>query len=161
MMKVKNVKNIICLVIFLLFANQAWAASNPDNFETHCIIGINAKGDKISLKERNGRFWNLLSSDQKGIFISGMMEGVQAYFIASDVARTEKQSEYMKVRDTFFIEGFTTQEFANILDDIYKDKSNIRIPIFEVHRVAVKKSKGLSQKKIEDLLSDLRRKYIE
>ena len=79
-----------------------------------------------------------------------------AYWVASGLATTREQGKYMKIKDAFYAEGFTAPELASIINDIYKDASNIRIPIFEVQRVAIKKAGGLSQQKVEEMLSGLR-----
>jgi hypothetical protein len=65
----------------------------------------------------------------------------------------------MDLKDSYAANGFGPPEIASIIDDIYKDKSNIRIPVSEVLRVAVRKATGLSQKKLEDLLSGLRQTF--
>jgi hypothetical protein len=154
---------LLTMGLFLGLLNMSWAASGPDitTLSTLSPIGVTTKGYTVSVRQYNGRFWNQLTTEQKGVFIGGLLEGVVAYYITSGVATTPKQSEYEKIKDSYFADGFIPPEMANVIDDIYKDNSNLRIPISEVLRVAVRKAKGLSQLGVEDLLSELRRQFVK
>ena len=77
-MKAKNVQSIICLVIFLLFANQAWAA-DWIYYDT-AAVGDMLYYDKSSIKKVNNSsiyVWtkNILSEETKAKYVS-ILKGI-------------------------------------------------------------------------------------
>lgn len=151
---------LITVSIFLSISiNDSRAASIDSDRITLSPIGVTPKGNTVSVATYNGRFWSTLNKENKGVLICGLMEGVKAYFIKSDVASAPNQKKYREIKDSFFAEGFYPPEIANIVDTFYEDSSCIKIPIFELVIVAVKKTEGATPQKIDGLLTDLRKKY--
>jgi len=133
--------------------------SKPEDLQTLNRFAVTDKGYEIGVYQFNGKMWDTLTKWQKEFFIAGLQEGVVAYYVTSGVAITSQQSEYLKLKDSYFVKGFGPPEIANIIDDIYKDKSNILIPVSEILRVSARKAEGVSRNEIEDLLSELRKKF--
>jgi hypothetical protein len=78
MIKIKNVQSIICLVIFFLFANQAWAA-DWIYYDT-AAVGDMLYYDKNSIKKENESIisvWakNILSEETKTRYVS-ILKGI-------------------------------------------------------------------------------------
>jgi hypothetical protein len=146
---------LLALALLFVFIKITWAQDQQSEDTTTPVkIGVTDKGYTVFQYSYNGRWWNTLREDQRGIYIAGLQEGVDTFQVAAGVG-----SKYYDVRESYFAQGFSPPELASIITDIYKDKSNIRIPISEVLRVTVKKATGLSQDKIEKLLGGLRQKF--
>jgi hypothetical protein len=156
----RGIVMLLTIALLSIFTKISWAAdSQLEDMQTPTKIGTTTKGWEVFVYQYNGRLWNTLTAGQKELFIAGLQEGVTAYYAASDVGTTSRQSEYMNVKDSYFAKGFGPPELAGIIEDIYKDKANIRLPISEVLRVAVRKTAGLFQYKTEELLSGLRKQF--
>lgn len=161
-MSINGRGNMICLIIALiLILPNILYATPPDDNTTPTTIGVTSKGWEISTHQYNGRFWNKLEEYHKPAFVSGFFEGVIAYCVSSGVLTTPEQDKYSNLEDSYVSTKLSPPEIASIIDDIYKDKSNIRIPVSEVLRVAIKKAGGLSNKRVENLLSELRQRYLK
>lgn len=153
---------VITLAFLILLPSLSLAAPDIDDMLTLCPVGVTEKGGNVvGIKLYNGRFWkHLNTNDNKAMFIAGLMDGATAYFIVSGVGTLPKQqAKYIDIHQSFMSSGFSPPEIANIIDDIYRDNSNIRIPIYEIHRVALEKGTGATQEKIERTLSELRKKF--
>ena len=157
----RQTKKFLFLTIALLTMFESTSLHAQDRKTTLFRVGKTSKGRyDVSVEMYNGRFWNSLIPEYKEAFLGGLVEGVLAYYVKSGVATTDKQSDYIHLKDSFFAEGFTPSELANIIDSLYKDSSNVKIPISEVLRVAVRKCKGLSQQELDDLLPSLRKQFL-
>lgn len=122
---------IILLVIFICFLliDVSYAAS--DHTRTFVPIGQTPDGGKVGLQIRNGRFWNGLNSNEKAIYILGMLGGVDSFFIASEPAGTKYIEQFVEIQKSFHPSNFNNGEIANMIDGFYEDTSNIKVPIFE------------------------------
>jgi hypothetical protein len=146
---------LLAIAALFIFTKISWAQEPQSNdMTTPLKVGVTDKGYTVFLHSYNGRWWATLREDQRGIFIAGLQEGVDAFQVAAGIG-----SRYYDVRESYFAQGFSPPELASIITDIYKDKSNIRIPVSEVLRVSVKKATGLSQDKMEKLLAGLRQEF--
>ncbi len=111
--------------------------------------------EKGDLYLYNGRFWNKLNDTQKASFIAGVSQGVDTYllFISSKVDTEQEFNQCFLTRRLFLATGFYPSEIAKVVDGIYKDTSNIKIPITNGIMVATLKAKGVPSHEIEEMLS--------
>ena len=150
---------LLTLALFITVTNTSLAASTSSDMETVGQIGTTATGLPVTTRYYNGRWWNRLSSDLKTGFIAGMQEGVSAQ--AAALFGSSNMRELVTYKESFFADSFSPPELANIIDAIYADASNLRIPIVEALKMAVRKTEGLSPKEERDRLSLSRGLYAK
>jgi len=88
-----------------------------------------------------------------------MLDGIDSFFIASKPVATNNFNYLVDIKDSFHASGFNSIELAKMIDDFYKDKSNIKVPIFEILKCVVLKINGSQRDDLDKVLSDLRKKY--
>jgi len=155
---------ILCAILIVLFlhVNFAFSASQEDDYVTFTAVGLDPKDNKeVGLNLYNGRFWKTLNDSQKPAFIAGIQEGVLDYYINSDVSTTSEYKKYENIRTSYFIPGYKRNEVANMIDNVYTDSTNLRIPIIEVLKCLRKKVGGASKNELDNIFSELRRKYYK
>lgn len=147
------------LVIFICFFNIDISYPASDDTRTFVPIGQTPDGKKVGLNQFNGRLWNELDLNGKSAYILGMLDGIDSFFIASKPVATNNFNYLVDIKDSFHASGFNSIELAKMIDDFYKDKSNIKVPIFEILKCVVLKINGSQRDDLDKVLSDLRKKY--
>lgn len=61
--------------------------------------------------------------------------------------------------DDLTIRGFRTSDIVQQIDAFYSDSSNLRIPIVDAYKYAMKKMHGAKQRELEDYAAELRLIY--
>jgi hypothetical protein len=61
--------------------------------------------------------------------------------------------------DRLTIRGFRTSDVVQQIDGFYQDSSNLRIPVVEAYKYAIKKMHGAKQHELEDYAAELRKIY--
>jgi hypothetical protein len=147
------------LVIPICFFQIDISHAVSDDTKTFVPIGQTDKGMKVGLNQFNGRLWNKMDLKQKSFYILGMLEGIDAFYISSDPVAEKYIKQFDKIKDSFHTIGFNNVEIAKMIDAFYEDNSNIKVPIFEILKCVVLKTKGSSQDDLDKVLSSLRKKY--
>ena len=142
---------IILALILLLVAGNGLAAETP-SFTTHYDF--------------NGRMWQLLSSSQKAIHLTGIQEGIQLCLnqIKEDLHISAELMQAMKASGIFDRRRllFTSQGISAVeagLNDFYQDPANLEIPIMDAYQHVTLELNYAPPQEVANNLSNLRRKY--
>jgi hypothetical protein len=100
----------------------------------------------------NGRAWMILHEDAKTFYLGGLHDAMVAeaivYFSSSDEVKKRWAS------------GFTVGDYLKELDDLYKDRENLLLPVPAAMRYCTDKLKGERTKvDLEQELIALRKLY--
>lgn len=140
---------------------RAKTLSRNENRLLTAVCGVNSyTGKEYYMHFGNGRAWSIFSDKEKQGYVMGTWDIGKAHIsaLASIIDTRQVHSRCVELYDSFVAHGFTTSETAKMVDDIYQDTSNIRIPIIYVVKVAALKAGGASSEEIEKVLSDYRKK---
>lgn len=108
----------------------------------------------------NGKAWRLLGLQSKIDELIGIEEGMllmlrEAYPSLSPADRAVLDARLERL----IIKGFRTSDIAEQIDGFYKDSSNLRIPVVDAYKYAIRKMHGASQHELDELDAALRATY--
>ena len=139
-MKKQN-RIVILITIFLLITAQN--VLSEDGFSTRM--------PDTGKPFLNGRYWEKLPEIGKTMFLSGILDGV--YFTTRFISQ-ENRKEF--VHDV--VCSLKVGEISVLMDEFYKDKYNVNLPIIIAYSIVVDKANGATPEEIEKNIS-LQRKY--
>ena len=99
----------------------------------------------------NGRQWEGMGPTRV-LFLQGLMEGLMAGLII--------QGAEARLNE-FFPKNFSRGEIADEIDRFYRDRSNVRIPVFWIYILVIQKIKGGTPAELEERLANLRKQFNE
>lgn len=142
----------MAMTVVLLLALPPWAPAQDTELTT--------------LGRMNGRFWKLMSSNDKAFFLKGMVEGgilVRDAIELQGGSTGGKQSAPIVFKivadtvDSTFITHFKANEVAVGIDTFYADPANIRIPISLAYGMVKFKFEGMQDAELQQRISLLRK----
>jgi hypothetical protein len=102
----------------------------------------------------NGRFWGQSLEAIKVGYLFGLRDGL--LLIAAD-NKSETVKNALMLSMLLYRDGKATlEELIDQIDTFYKDRANIRIPVFEAYQYCMKRTSGVSKKTLDDLLAEMR-----
>ena len=101
----------------------------------------------------NGRMWTTLPLPAKALYIQGLKDG-QVLAGAALQGKISKQSQ--NELDTHAPVGFIVGDYIKAFDDLYKEPSNIRIPMMYAYEYCIGKFKGHSDSQLAEVLRSFR-----
>ena len=111
----------------------------------------------ITAQSFNGRAWETWTAASKLAYVSGIQDGIA-------LGRHPFQGcpQYAATEKDYVVEKFTTIDVAREIDQVYKDRENIRVPVFLVFDYVVQKLRGRTTKvDLEKRLMALRKAAVE
>jgi hypothetical protein len=104
----------------------------------------------------NGRGWDTLNRVDKMQFLSGLYEGIR--ILADDLdAALPNQRKLITEKMMAYVVRQKLSDLVVQIDDFYKDRSNVGIPVTKAVFWVVKRTKGTSTKELADLVVGFRR----
>ena len=151
-MKTRSIRFSLCmLAIFFWTAGLAETGENKSTITDHFF---------------NGRMWQLLSTTQKTIHLTGIQEGIllclsqikEDLRIPPDVMQSmEKTGLFDRRRLLFSSQGVTN--ISDRVDVFYKNSDTLDIPIIEAYHHVTLSLNFAAQEDLEKNLTKLKRKY--
>jgi hypothetical protein len=115
-------------------------------------FGMHSNGVMVS----NGRRWTHLDKQSKIMLLVGVADG--GALLARETAG-DCGAEAERVVDRLSISGFHFSEIAKQIDAFYADTANLRIPVVEAYRFALRKLKGATPAELDAFVAQLRKTY--
>ena len=116
--------------------------------------------DQSQFHWSNGKAWKLLDHQSKLTLVEGIEQGMM--LMAREVGRDATSSDRAATKkqlDNLTIRGFRMSDIAEQIDAFYRDSVNLRIPIVDAYKYAMKKMHGAKQRELEDYAAELRLLY--
>jgi len=123
--------------------------------EDETAFGMHTNGVMVS----NGRRWTHLDKQSKIMLLVGVADGGALLARATTETSTDCGAESERVLDRLSISGFHFSEIAKQIDAFYADSANLRVPVVEGYRFALRKLKGATPAELEALVAQLRKSY--
>jgi hypothetical protein len=109
----------------------------------------------------NGRLWGELSDYSKGAVVTSIDQGMsltaEKLAFSHNLTKNQKHIIIDEIEPIMMGSGFTYGELTQMIDEFYRDRSNIIIPIAVAYVYSVKKAKGEAPDSLENYLAKLRR----
>lgn len=117
------------------------------------VVAVLCSGQEmLTLGIPNGRVWKQLKHSERIEYVEALDEGVNLA-----LAELDKCEDHQKVVDGFARAGFTNEDRVAVMDAVYKDRENIRIPISAVFQFSLKKLSGqFTKEELEETLVKVR-----
>ena len=121
---------------------------------------LTALTEHLNYKFSNGKTWRDVDHQSRIIWVDGIEEGVMLtirevhpHTVLADRAVIDA------VPDGLSIKGFHMSDVVQQIDRFYSDSSNLRIPVVDAYKYAVKKMHGAKRQELDDYETELRRKF--
>ncbi len=105
----------------------------------------------------NQAYWEALGPKEKAELLYGVDLGVNLFYDESKSSLRDRR----EVKERLTIEGFPVASLVQQVDTLYRDRSNVRIPIPYAYVYNVERTKGASQAELDKLASKLRGRFSE
>lgn len=116
------------------------------------------ENDERTAGWHNGRAWEMMNSQEKIYFLTAIENGI--ILLQTELLRVTSDRDAIdsinQTTDAFTISGFRFSDFTQEVDEIYKERTNIRIPIAYAYVVVIKKANGMEPSDLNDYISRLR-----
>jgi hypothetical protein len=116
-----------------------------------CTLCVTAQESdpKFTGQMSNGRLWQELDKDEKLSYVAGAHDILISITLTKLTKPTRENSNWA--------EGFTLIDYIKVIDEVYKDVENVRIPVPWVIGFSTQKLKGmLTKAELEDTLMSIR-----
>jgi hypothetical protein len=121
-------------------------------------FGQNSSGEPESRNRTigmvNGRYWQLLSADERSIFVIALIDGVRQFQFMRDGHEDDQQ-----VLDCFLTPKFTFQEMADEITKLYQEPAKLRIPVATMEVQAATLLNGGTPDVVEKHMAGLRKVF--
>jgi hypothetical protein len=105
----------------------------------------------------NGRGWNTLTRVDKMHFLEGFYTGLWVLSGDLDVALPNQGKLISEKTNAYVVRRQKLSDLVVQIDDFYKDRSNVGIPVTNAIFWVVKKTKGTSTQELDNLVVGFRR----
>ena len=107
----------------------------------------------------NGRAWSHFDTQAKINYVVGLEQG--AVMLMQEILKSNRDLEgTLKTgTDALMVSGFRFSDLAQQIDAYYADSLNIRVPVIEAYRYALRKAKGANAAELDGFAALLRRTY--
>ena len=152
-------KAIIIIISFLIISLQSFivSASSPDPYVTEVYMGYGYARNDAS----NGRYWKVLKRQSKITFLHGIEEGLsllELQLFESNIDPNALKNIADIVQNDLLVSERRYSDLVEQVDKFYADSLNLRVPIMEAYRYALKKIRGASQTELDQLSASMRKK---
>lgn len=100
----------------------------------------------------NGYLWERGGPDEKMLYVAGIGDGITLQSVAAAAAGNSRSPETL-----LYPKGVAIADIVAGMDDFYKERANMRIPIMFSYMYTVRKIKGATQQELDDLVVRFRR----
>ena len=156
-MNKSNPISLFKIVSYILFA-LSLTTTLADNTS---IIETERSDKTISHNVYNGRLWNKLDKQTKIFYLNALEESFSMITlqIIENKEKPEVLTSHDKVVEILTVQGFRFSDLVQQVDMVYKDTSNLRVPIIEAYRYILRKLKGASPEILGKEIASLRKRY--
>ena len=130
-------KSVVTVLFVLSFSSFLLSQSVDDTYT----------GDRI-----NGRGWNKMGVS-KVYFLMGYEEGLYTGILSAFASFSSSEANF----ESAYPQKLARTEIVSEIDKVYKEASNVRIPVYDVIRWVAMKSRGESLSSLEENLARLRK----
>ena len=111
----------------------------------------------------NGRFWESIPDAGKTLYLEGARDGqwgmLDLLLNRSSPLADSCQNAVKKAFDTFQVSGFKVKDYLIEVDEFYREKANITIPVMSTLTFISVKFRGWSKADLDAYVENLRKMY--
>lgn len=109
----------------------------------------------------NGLAWIVMGSEEKSTFLLGYEDGVRSGLDRAEYHKWLKEEQGNKLLAELLVREHPGVDLAIEIDHIYKDDSNLRLPIIYAYVVAKARINGATEDSIKMSLERLRKDFAQ
>ena len=106
----------------------------------------------------NGTGWESYERTEKSTYVYGLYQGILTLEADLDLA-LPNQRKLIREKVTGYVARQSLKDFVTQIDDFYKDRANVRIPVPKAVFWVAQKIKGKSTKELDAIVVAFRRQW--